>query len=231
MEKKRKLVAIVAVVALCLGLGLTNTVAGAQERTNPWWLDRNPVAPELADQVKILEVRPNGRVSFEFPLSRFYGLAEHGMFVISGEDLLSFCAGNEPRGHELITYRANGQYVTKTPAGGLEVATYVYDTGGVEGFPWMLMACEAWAVDGTPPPTPVATGFTTLRIRSNPDAPLWSAGDQPTGFYRNGLTGQVTDAAGVVHELRTFASFPLTGNEQGPPAFVRHEVSLTPVAD
>ena len=169
-------------------------------------------------------------MSFEFPLSRFYGLAEHGMFVISGEDLLSFCAGNDPRGHELITYRAGGKFVTKTPAGGVELPTYVYDTGGIEGFPWMLMACEAWAVDGTPPPTPMATGFTTLRMRSNPDVPLWSAGDQPTGFYRNGLTGQVTDADGVVYDLRTFASFPITGEEQGPPAFVRHEVSLTAAA-
>lgn len=231
MQKKPRLLAIVALMALCLGLGLPSAMAGAQEQTNPWWLNRYPVASDLADQVQILEVRPNGRVSFEFPLSRFYGLAEHGMFVIAGEDLLSLCAWEySPRGYELITYRAGGKFVTRTPVGGVELPTYVYDTGGMEGLSWAFMACDAWDADGTPPPTPMATGFTTLRIRSNPDVPLWSAGDQPPGFYRNGLTGQVTDADGAVYDLRTFASFPLTGEEQGPPDFVRHEVSLTAAA-
>lgn len=227
---KRTLVAIVSLLGLVAGLIATSTMAGAQERENPWWVDRYPVAPDLVSAIGELDVRPNGRVAFDFPLGRVYGLPVDGIFVVTGADLLTFCLGDELRSEQLITFRQNGRFVTKTPPGGLVVSTYVYDTGGVEGFTWMFTACEAWAADGTPPPSPIATGFTTLRIRSNPSVPLWSAGDQPPGFYRNGLTGQVTGADGTVYDLHTFASFALTGEEQGPPDFVRHEVTMTEVA-
>jgi hypothetical protein len=184
----------------------------------------------LADDVEILEVRPNGRVSFEFPLSYFYGLAEHRLVAIAGEDLLSFCIGDVPKTHELVTYRASGQFVTTTAPGGIELPTYVYETGDVDGLPLMFGACEAWATDGIAPPAPLYSGFTTLRMRSNPDVPLWSSVEQPTGHYRNGLRGVVSDSDGNQFDLSTFVSFPLTGLEQGPPDFVRHEVTVTPSA-
>lgn len=226
MSKFRWIVAIVALTGLIAG---TSATAGAQDRSNPWWVDRFP--PVAGDGFSEPELRENGRVSIQYPLLRFYGLAEHEMFVMTGMDLLSFCSGQAPQVQELITYREGGEFVQRTPAGGVEVPTYVYDTGPVDGFPWLLNNCEAWSVDGTPPPSPVASGFTTLRMNSNPDLPIWASGDQATGFFRNGVTGVVTDSDGNEWDLLAFASFPLTGEEQGPPAFVRHDVELTPAVE
>lgn len=206
----------------------TSAIAGAQAQSNPWWVDRFP--PTAAEEFGDVELRENGRLSVQYPLVRFYGLAEHELFVLTGQDLLSFCAGHTPQSQELITYRADGEFVQRTPAGGSEIVTYVYDSGPIDGLPWLLNACSAWQEDGTPPPSPLATGFTTLRMNSNPNLPIWTSGDQATGFFRNGVSGVVTDAAGSEWELRTFVSFPLTGEEQGPPAFVRHEVDLVPLA-
>ncbi len=232
MSKKtsRRCVALAVLMTFSMVSVSSATVVAAQESANPWWLDRWEVAPELSDHVRIVEVRPNGRVSFEFPMSRAYGLADHGLAVIAGEDLLSFCTGELDlvKTVELVTYRSGGEFVTRTAPGGVELPTYVYESGPVDGLPWMFGVCEAWAVDGVAPPAPVYSGFTTLRMRSNPDLPFW-AGDQLTGHYRNGLQGVVSDSNGNQFDLSTFVNFPLTGLEQGPPDFVRHEVTVSPV--
>lgn len=223
--KNRVLAALVAVLVLGTTLAATSTAGAQEERANPWFVDRfEPVGP-----AEILEVRENGRVAFEVPTGRFYGVSTHDFFVISGRDLTGFCLGDEPRSHTLIGFREDGEFVMRTPAGGIDVATYVYPIDGVDGLDFAFSACAAWEADGTPLPTPIASGFSTLRINSNPDIPFWATGpDQAPGFYRNGLTGTLTDADGNLWDLATFASFPLTGEEQGPPAFVRHDVSLTP---
>ncbi len=217
-------------VLMIFGLvSVSGPTLAAQEQENPWWVDRWEVAPDWDGHAEILEVRPNGRVSFEFPMTRFYGLAEHDFVVIANEDLLSLCIGEIEKSQELVTYRAGGKFVTKTPPGGIELPTYVYATGGdIDGLDFMFAACDAWADDGIAPPAPTYSGFTTLRVNSNPDIPLWASFDQPAGFYRNGLQGVVSDSDGNMFDLSTFTSFPLTGLEQGPPAFVRHEVSVTP---
>lgn len=223
---RRSALAVLTIFGL---VSISGATLAAQEQANPWWVDRFEVAPELAEHVEILEVRPNGRVSFELPLTRFYGLAEHDFVVIANEDLLSFCIGDVEKSQELITYRAGGKFVTKTAPGGIELPTYVYATGGaIDGLDFMFNACDAWADDGIAPPAPTYSGFTTLRVNSNPDIPMWASADQPTGVYRNGLRGVVSDSDGNQFDLSTFASFPLTGLEQGPPAFVRHEVAVTP---
>lgn len=223
---KRLLAALVAVMAVAASMAVATT-AGAQERDNPWFVDRYP-ASGLSE---ITEIRPNGRVAFTTPLGRVYGDAQHDFFVMTGGDLTGFCFEDPPRIHEMIGYRANGEFVMRTPAGGTTVATFVYPSSGTDFFTWAFGACEAFFTDGTPLPTAVASGYATLRINSNPSIPIWaSETDQPTGFYRNRVNGTLTDAEGNLWEVATSVAFPLTGEEQGPPAFVRHDVSLTPQA-
>lgn len=225
---KRKLCVFLTVAMMSVGLGVASaSVAGAQV-SNPWFVDRFPVADGYGDDARILEVRPNGRVSFEIPIQHFYGLPFHDYGVVTGGDLLDFCTGDVPE-QELITYREDEQFVSRTGPGGIELPTYVYDKQGLDVLSFMIGACEASFTSGEPLPQPIASGFATLRERSNPDIPMWAQVGQPTGFHRNGVTGIVADADGNQFDLSTFVSFPLTGQEQGPPDFVRHEVSLTPV--
>lgn len=226
MEMKKLLAALVAVMAVAATMALAGT-AGAQEQDDPWFVDRFP-AVGLSE---INEVRPNGRVSFTTPLGRVYGDSSHDFFVMTGGDLTGLCFDEPPRSHELIGYRANGQFVMRTPSGGATVATFVYPSNGEDFFTWAFGACDAFFNDGTPLPTAVASGYATLRINSNPAIPIWAAPvDQPPGTYRNGVSGTLSDAEGNLWDLETRVVFPLTGQEQGPPAFVRHDVSLTPQA-
>ncbi|MFT7649255.1 MAG: hypothetical protein ACI8Y4_004016 [Candidatus Poriferisodalaceae bacterium] len=133
---------------------------------------------------------------------------ENPWWVDRWDDLLSFCSGDGEPTQELITYRAGGKFVARTAPGGIELPTYVYETGPVDGLPWMFGVCDAWANDGIAPPAPLYTGFTTLRVNSNPDIPMWASADQPTGHYRNGLRGVVSDSDGNQFDLSTFVSFP-----------------------
>ncbi len=224
---RRKFTSVLVVTLLTVGLGVAGSSSAGAQDSNPWFVDRFEVADEYGNDARILEVRANGRVVFEIPILHFYGLPFHDYGVVTGGDLLDFCTGDVPE-QELITYRQDGQFVSRTGPGGLQMPTYVYDKQGLDVFSFMFGACEAWFNDGTPLPQPIASGFTTLRELSNPDVPLWSQVGQPTGFHRNGVSGIVADADGNEFEVSTFVSFPLTGQEQGPPDFVRHEVSFTP---
>lgn len=223
--KNRALAALVAMLILGTTLAATSTAGAQEERANPWFVDRF----EPAGLGEILEVRENGRVAFQVPTGRIYGDETHDFFVITGGDLTNFCLGQPPRSHTLIGFREDGEFVMRTPAGGIDVATFVYPVDGINGIAFPITACEAWATDGTPLPTPIASGFSTLRINSNPEIPFWATGpSQADGFYRNGLTGTLTDAEGNLWDLSTAVRFTFTAADENPEDFVRHDVSLTP---
>ena len=183
---KKVVATLVAVLTIAATMAIASS-AGAQTQDNPWFVDRFP-AEGLSE---ITEIRPNGRVAFTTPLGRVYGDSSHGFFVMTGGDLTSFCLDDAPRSDTLIGYRADGEFVMRTPAGGTDVATFVYVNPGVDDFfAWAFGACDAVANDGTPLPSPIASGIATMRINSNPEIPLWAATvDQPPGDYRNGVTG------------------------------------------
>ena len=222
---KRTLATLVAVVIVGGTLSIAS-VAGAQDQANPWFVDRF----EPVGSAEITEVRTNGRVAFEIPTARVYGDASHDFWVLAGIDLMDVCLGNTEPAETLITYRENGRFVLRSPAGGIDVSTYVYPRTGDDVFAWFGEVCEGWAVDRTPLPAPVASGIATLRILSNPDVPTWSTEFQPGGVFRNGVEGTLADADGNLWNVSTRVVFPFDPERQGPPEFVTHDVSLTPAS-
>ena len=149
-------------------------------------------------------------MAFSIPFARVYGDATHDFYVVTNGDLTDFCADEVPPLETLIGYREDGEFVMRTPPGGADVSTYAYvrPEGNDDIFEWIGQQCEAFFVDGTPLPTPVASGFTSLRVNTNPDIPFWASEVPIAGFYRNGATGSLTDAEGNLWDLSTRAVFP-----------------------
>ncbi|MFT7474581.1 MAG: hypothetical protein ACI81L_001506 [Verrucomicrobiales bacterium] len=121
--RRRKIGAVIALLAV-LGALLAPGVVSAQDDSPvlPRWLQRFDVPQDM----EILSVGANGRVTFEAPLARVYGEAGDGFAVLAGGDIMNVCRDTKPASIEGVLYRRNGQFVTTSKPGGVEVPTFVY---------------------------------------------------------------------------------------------------------
>jgi hypothetical protein len=224
--RRWKMGAIVALLAVASTVLVPGSVSAQDDSpVLPRWME----GFDLPDHVEIVSVGANGRVMMTSPLGRVYGEAGDGYAIIAGGDLLSVCADEAPRDQEGVMYRRNGQYVTTTKPGGVQIPTYVYKTdGGV--FDLFGEACEGWFENGTPIPTAFASGYLEVRATDwNPVTPGVFAEEQPVGRYRNSVRGVVADAEGNTFDVFAFAGYRVLA-DGGEPRFTRNEVSVTPTA-
>jgi hypothetical protein len=224
--RRRTIGAVIALIAV-LGTLLAPGAVSAQDDSPvlPSWLQRF----DIPERVEIVSVGANGRVMFEAPLARVYGEPGDGFAAVAGGDMMNVCRDTKPDAAEGVRYRRNGQFVTTTKPGGVEVPTFVYKTElGI--FEFFDEVCGGWFGNGIPIPAPFASGLLELRATDwNPTEPAVLSEAFPVGRYRNSVRGVVADVDGNTFDVFAIAGFRVAV-ENRDPQFCRTETTVTPTA-
>ena len=203
VSKLRRTAAVFVALSAIVGLVVVSP-AGAQDESDPIWLQRNPIPESEARQYEVLEVGPNGRALVSAPLGRVYGDVGDGYALIVGDDMLGICTDAPMIEIDTVVYRQPGSFVVRTqPGGATEIPMYLYEVDPELGvFDFFGQVCGGFAENGTPIPPPTAVGLGTFRVFEQPTVVPWLwDGVQPAGKYRNSVEGTFADVDGNTFDV------------------------------